>query len=282
VQVADGSLVFVGDHVGGHGAVVVEQVLLAGGRAKRTEDGGQVVHAVDVVHTVGAQTIGVVQTVLVGVILGEGAQHFGQLVDGGRHLQTQVIQPVLTDSGGQHGGVHGTGRDAVDRAVHLHAVPAHFALVAGVHIVHQIRVLIHQTGQVGEQAFVGVLHIGAVLHQDQVGDIAGGDGQRQLLGEVFRHADQLQVDVQGLEDVVVDLVRVGVLGAAVFPHGGDDHGFLGAFRHCRRQQGKKHHGSQQDCQDLFHGSFLLLFFICLAFCQRNESLSLSGNRPSRP
>ena len=98
VQVFQRILVFVADGVGGDGSVVVQEVIAFGRSTKGAHQEGKIVVAGT------AQTVGVVLTVSVRIVKGKLAHHVGEFIQRLGLLQTQLVQPVLTNPGYMAGG----------------------------------------------------------------------------------------------------------------------------------------------------------------------------------
>ena len=144
--------------------------------------------------------------------------------------------------------------NAVDAAVLLGVGP----VVAD--IIVQVGVFIGDVvGQVGPGAFRRILFPHTVVQADDVGHIAVGDVERQLLGEVAAVAfSEVEIDADFVLDVFAGKVGRLVHGAGSGIEHVEHNGFFGQ----RGQRGRRQHQSQSQNQgkDLLHGEFLLFYF----------------------
>ena len=126
------------------------------------------------VVAVAAEAVGVVLAVAVRVILGKRAHDLFKLIDRGRNLKAEVVEPVLTDPENLAGGLCNVARDSVDRAGIIgreeQRVRVHLVVV-----VADVRVLVHVRRNVNEQASIDPLLILRVHAPPP-------DGIRQIVG----------------------------------------------------------------------------------------------------
>ena len=213
------------------------------------------------IHALGSgQADGVVQAVLVRIVVGEGISHIIQLLHGGGHLQTQRIQPVLTDGDAvlMLGAIVDLGQ-GIQLTVHI--AGGHFGAAQPGLVVGQLVVQIGGHVLQGFHVHPGdhVVHVGL----DHVGGVAAGDaGVNGGVEIVYQH--QLHGNAGVFQDLLVDEVVLQVGRPAVAQGADSDFDFDGLVRaggyHAQR---KRHHRYEQQRDEFFHVRFSFLFLICV-------------------
>ena len=158
----------------------------------------------------------------VGMGLLEGAQHLGELVGGGGHIQAQLIQPGFVDPGNAADGLDGflAAAQLLDpgEGVDVAVGGGDEGAVLGIFVQHLLQVghvLVDEVIHRDDGAVLGVAQQVVLAHlgvKDHVGQFLLGQGQLLFLAELVVHVDRpVDVDVGGFlqplgDQTVVDLL----------------------------------------------------------------------------
>ena len=205
----------------------------------------------------------------------EGAQHFGQLVGRGGHIQSQLSKPRLVDIRNAADGLDGLlalaqlldPGEAVDVAVRRGDQGTVFRIIVQ-HLLQVGHVIVDQLVHGDDRAIVGVAQHVVLAHlrvEHHVGQVLAGEDQVLGLTELVVHiARPVYDDVGALLQALVDQALAEVLRreGRRMGDGGDGHGFrqreLNALGETRR--GHEQRENQSDgCEKLLHGN---ISFVC--------------------
>ena len=260
-------VLFGGGRIGGFAVDQLEVAVVGAAVA------GAGVHAVSApqrAQTVGGHAVGVGNTVAVGIIEGEGLQHFMEFVQGGGDGEAQLVQPGLVVHHGQMEDVAGGhGGDAVLLAVHNAVIPEGAFLEfinggddAGGHLAQHVHI--------DHAQFAGI-HIAdelaGVLQADDVGGLARHDvGVQHFVERAVVNGEHVDVHVEflfhELDEVGIffgERGEIGGPGDLELVFGGPVDFLCGSGGD--HQRGEQHGERQYQSQGLTHREFLL-FNIC--------------------
>ena len=187
--------------------------------------------------------------VAVGILIAESAPHGQPLFPGLGNIQTNALQPVLTDGHLVGRGNVDDGGDSVDLTV-VGVGDASLVSADGSHVVGsqiQIRSDRH------DRAFVDHAGLADALTSNQIRQLAGSDGGVHTLAEtIFRSPFDVELHIAGFFQLGEHVTLFFFVGS---PDLGEDVDLDGGFRAGggEAEQAQHHRQHQDQRQGLFHG-----------------------------